>query len=70
MERWYRGKPDGKEKIITETGEAMQNDRNRWEQCRSGVHPFFNHAGKPFTGYLRRKAILLEFNESGDLEKA
>ena len=29
-----------------DSGEAMQNDRNRWEQYRGGVHPFFDHADK------------------------
>ena len=47
----------------------MQNDRNRWEQYRGGVHPFSIMLTNYLAGYLRRKAILLEFNESGDLEK-
>ena len=49
----------------------MQNDRNRWEQYRGGVQPSFSIMLTNYlAGYLRRKAILLEFNESGDLEKA
>ena len=47
----------------------MQNDRNRWEQYRGGCTHFSIMLTNYLAGYLRRKAILLEFNESGDLEK-
>ncbi len=65
-----QGKPDGKEKIITETQE---------KRCRMigiagsntgvGCTHFSIMLTNYLAGYLRRKAILLEFNESGDLEK-
>ena len=65
------GKPDGKEKNYhRDSGEAMQNDRNRWEQYWGKVHPFSIMLTNYLAGYLRRKAILLEFNESGGLRKA
>ena len=70
MERWYRGNQMEKKKIITETQE---------KRCRMigiagsntgvGCTHFSIMLTNYLAGYLRRKAILLEFNESGDLEK-
>lgn len=70
MERWYRGNQMEKKKIITE---------NQEKRCRMigiagsntgvGCTHFSIMLTNYLAGYLRRKAILLEFNESGDLEK-
>ena len=52
-----QGKPDGKEKNYhRDSGEAMQNDRNRWEQYRGGVHPFFDHADKLSRGIPQKES--------------
>ena len=39
-----------------DSGEAMQNDRNRWEQYRGGVHPFFDHADKLSRGISQKES--------------
>ena len=48
---------DGKEKNYwRDTGETMQDDWDRGQQCRSGMHTFFNHAGKLSHGLSQEKS--------------
>ena len=70
MERWYRGNQMEKKKIIG----GIQEKRCRMigiagSNVGVGCTHFSIMLANYLTGYLRRKAILLEFNESGDFER-
>ena len=52
--RWKRKKLS--QRIRRNQGETEQNDRNCGEQCRGGVHPFFDHADKLSRGIPQKES--------------